>query len=214
MCDVNAAMCDSDADRRGGLGDLLPHLRGVRGGGGEPSDGGHGDVPGHLHRVGAGRDGDGVLRRPHLRRAPEPGRLRRVRHLRAVPLEAGARVRGGAGDGRHGGEPDAAAAVRERQGALLRDRPGGLRRAVARHRVHHLLQPHVRRLWRRHGQQSRKRRNHLLYNSNSYPYYYSRATSNFDHYRHDEILCSVDSSRVLLVQLQLSTINRQHPIFF
>jgi hypothetical protein len=57
---------------------------------------------------------------------------------------AGAGLRGGADHGGDGGEPDAAAAVRERAGALLRHGAGGVRRAVAGHRVHHLLQPHVR----------------------------------------------------------------------
>lgn len=149
-------------DPGGGVGDLLPDLRRVRGGGGEPADGRHGDVPGHLRRVGPGRDGDGVLRGPHLRRAPEPGRVPRLRHLRPLPLEAGAGVRGGAGHGGHGGQPDAAPPVRERAGALLRHGARRLGRAVARRRVHHLLQPHVRRLRRRHGQQSRKRQTMII----------------------------------------------------
>jgi hypothetical protein len=77
------------SDPRRDLRDVLPDLRRVRGGGGEPAHRRHGDVPGHLHRVGPRRHGDGLLRRPHLRRAPQPRRLRRIRHLRPLPVEAG-----------------------------------------------------------------------------------------------------------------------------
>lgn len=44
------------ADCGGGPGDLLHHLRWVRLRGGEPEHRGHGDVPGHLRRVGARGD--------------------------------------------------------------------------------------------------------------------------------------------------------------
>ncbi|XP_025817447.1 uncharacterized protein LOC112894072 isoform X3 [Panicum hallii] len=149
-------------DYRGDPGDLLHDLRRLRLSGGEPEHGGHGDVPGHLRRVGAGGDGPRLLRRPHLRRALQPRRHRRLRHVWALPLEAGAVVCCGPGAGIDAGQPDAARGVRRRHGAraLLRDGAVGVGRAGGGARVRHLLLPHVRRLRRRHRQQSGNHRHH------------------------------------------------------
>lgn len=78
-----------NADDRGGAGDVLPDIRGVRSGGGELG-GGEGDhAPRDIDRVGAGGDGDGLRGRPHLRRPLQPRRYPRLRHLQTLPLETG-----------------------------------------------------------------------------------------------------------------------------
>jgi hypothetical protein len=58
--------------------DLLPHIRWLRRGGGEPDDGRSGDATGHRHHLGLHRDGDDLLGRTRLRRALQPRRDHRL----------------------------------------------------------------------------------------------------------------------------------------
>jgi hypothetical protein len=144
------------ADHRGDLRHLLPDVRGVRRGDDQREQERADHVPGRGDRVGASGDGDGVRRGPHLRRALQPGGDPGLRHQRAVPVAAAAGVRAGADAGRHARLRDAAPHVRRPARALPRHAAHGLRGAVARHRDHHHILPHVRHLRRRHGQQSSK----------------------------------------------------------
>jgi hypothetical protein len=71
-------------------GNVLPDLCRLRGHRGERQER-HGHVPRHRRGVGDGRHGHDLRRRPRLRRAHQPRRQRRLRHLRPVPLEEGTR---------------------------------------------------------------------------------------------------------------------------
>ncbi|KAL5651941.1 hypothetical protein ACJX0J_037399, partial [Zea mays] len=136
-------------------GNVLPDLCRLRGHRGERQER-HGHVPRHRRGVGDGRHGHDLRRRPRLRRAHQPRRQRRLRHLRPVPLEEGPGVHAGADGGRDDGEPGAAPDVRAATRARLGDGAGArrLHLPVARVGVHHHLLPHVRRHGRGHRRPS------------------------------------------------------------
>lgn len=85
--------CSIVADNSGDARDIFLDLCRLRGGGGERRQREGGDAARNLDSVGAGGDGHGLLRRPHLRRPLQPRCHPRFRLLQEVPLEAGTHER-------------------------------------------------------------------------------------------------------------------------
>lgn len=81
------------ADSSGVTSDVLLGIFWWRRHTGERRQGQCGDAAGDRVGVGAGGDGDGLLRRPHLRRPLQPRRHHRFRLLQEVLLEAGMHAR-------------------------------------------------------------------------------------------------------------------------